>query len=69
MWADPIQQAIGLLTGALNSVVKDREGIVLRTVNEPESVTSETVREKGRLSELAGNLGTAIAALARVKHD
>jgi len=69
MWADPIQQAIGLLTGALSSVVKDREGLVLRTINEPESVTSETVREKGRLSELSGNLGTAIAALSRVKHD
>jgi hypothetical protein len=70
MWADPIQQAIGLLTGALNSVVKDREGIVLRNINEPGlGDKAKDSQAKGRLSELAGNLGTAIAALARVKHD
>lgn len=70
MLSDPIQQAIGLLTTALISVVKERASIVLRNVNSDQDEGDGLVaREKGRLSELSGNLGTAIAALSRVKHD
>jgi hypothetical protein len=71
--SDPIQQAIGLLSGALDSAVRERGSIVLRNLNsDPEHLgynETKDLQEKGRLSELIGNLGTAIAALCRVKHD
>jgi hypothetical protein len=68
---EPIQHAIELLGRALANAVGDRAGIVLAVLNEePRGVYSpERQQEKARLSELIGNLGTAIAALSRVKHD
>jgi hypothetical protein len=75
---DPIQCAISLLSTALSYAVKERDWAVLPRYSTADGDESESTKEKecnyraserARLSELIGNLGTALAALARVKHD
>jgi hypothetical protein len=65
---DPIQCGMSLLEQALRRAVQEREQLVLISQDNKESL-DKRAPERARLSELIGNLGTAIAALARVKHD
>jgi hypothetical protein len=65
---DPIQHAMDLLNGALSRELQARRNFV-RDESDGVPDGRTTAQEKARLSELIGNLGTAIAALARVKHD
>ena len=67
MDSNPIQQAISLLTTALDGFVKDREGIVLRNLNEPNMKVAGDPADMARLNELIGNVATAISALSRIK--
>jgi hypothetical protein len=75
MGEDPIQHAIDILAGALDTATRERRSLMLIDANPDENTCqsdaakTDRARERGRLSELIGNLGTAIAALARVKHD
>jgi hypothetical protein len=67
--SDPIQHCLELLAEVQVATLAERRSYLRSEYagTVPKNPVSE--REKARLSELAGNISTAMAALARIKND